>query len=482
MFEAVFGTDLPIAVRFAIALFALCCFLLIPALLVWAGVNVVKWAFLSDDFSSRRQASSPPPPAVDVSFLEAISTCFKKYAEFDGRASRSEFWYWMLFCGVANGSLGTLNWKLAFAFGVAVWLPTIAVAARRLHDINKSGWWQLLAIIIPIVGSIILIIWYCRKSDKSSYRFGESGSLESAISELVQKSHGHAIVAPTDTAIELEISRFVREAYGRNSQFPTIFGEAAAVSRPEAASGITGHAGPSAGYDMTAKPMQRAANPRMASWGRTAFAVVVIGMALGGLVFIVAPIWGGEANNAVTTGKDFLSISAKRDIKGFKPGIDWAEAEASLREGNLNSKCEKHELPMDIEHNPSLLFGNVIPPKGLTLKTIACVSNHNSISLIQSFWIKPAIVMGVQYAFVDDGGGITEQIAIVEKQFGLGVPEPCTNAVAVHEGLCVQWVLEDNELQLILVEGGIFRLQLLASQSLSRRDGEAYKNSLPDKF
>jgi len=104
---------------------------------------------------------------MDIS--TSIKVCFKKYAEFSGRASRSEFWWFALFCfiggivtavvdtmilGYSSESYGPTN----IIFTVITFLPGLAVGARRLHDINKSGWWQL--IILTIIGIILLIIWF----------------------------------------------------------------------------------------------------------------------------------------------------------------------------------------------------------------------------------------------------------------------------------------------------------------------------------
>jgi uncharacterized membrane protein YhaH (DUF805 family) len=108
-----------------------------------------------------------------MNFFQAISICFKKYVDFKGRASRPEFWYFYLFEIIVALSLFIINEKLEWAFAVSTFLPYIAVAARRLHDIDKSGWWYLLGL-VPIVGTIILIIWWCRRGDTSTNRFGDS--------------------------------------------------------------------------------------------------------------------------------------------------------------------------------------------------------------------------------------------------------------------------------------------------------------------
>lgn len=92
----------------------------------------------------------------------------QKYAKFDGRASRSEFWWFALFSFVASLVLGLIDSVLGVAllqniFGLAVLIPSLAVAARRLHDIGKSGWWQLIG--LTVIGILLLIYWYVQPSE-----------------------------------------------------------------------------------------------------------------------------------------------------------------------------------------------------------------------------------------------------------------------------------------------------------------------------
>jgi uncharacterized membrane protein YhaH (DUF805 family) len=93
-----------------------------------------------------------------MTFVESIKSCFKKYAIFDGRASRSEYWWWTLFALLASIAISGFSLRLSNVFSVAIFLPSIAVAARRLHDIDRSGWWQLVAL-IPVVGWILMLYW-----------------------------------------------------------------------------------------------------------------------------------------------------------------------------------------------------------------------------------------------------------------------------------------------------------------------------------
>ena len=93
-----------------------------------------------------------------MTFGESISTCFKKYATFDGRASRSEFWWFFLFTFLASAAAAYVSQAVSGIFSLAVLLPSLAVGARRLHDIDKSGWFLLLWF-IPLIGWIVLIVW-----------------------------------------------------------------------------------------------------------------------------------------------------------------------------------------------------------------------------------------------------------------------------------------------------------------------------------
>ena len=104
-----------------------------------------------------------------MDFATSIKTCFSKYGVFSGRASRSEFWWFALF-GFIGGIVTTVidvmilgysaetNGPTNIIFSIVTFLPYLSVGARRLHDINKSGWWQL--IILTIIGIILLIIWW----------------------------------------------------------------------------------------------------------------------------------------------------------------------------------------------------------------------------------------------------------------------------------------------------------------------------------
>lgn len=104
-----------------------------------------------------------------MTFTESVQTCFRKYADFNGRATKSEFWWWVLFAVLVNISAQILGDIPAAMVSLAILLPYLAVTARRLHDIGKSGWWQLVGI-IPLIGWLIVIYWCVQDStDDSTY-------------------------------------------------------------------------------------------------------------------------------------------------------------------------------------------------------------------------------------------------------------------------------------------------------------------------
>jgi uncharacterized membrane protein YhaH (DUF805 family) len=104
-----------------------------------------------------------------MNFQESIQVCFKKYADFTGRATRPEYWWFALFAIVGNLVLSRIHPFLGYIFVLGTFVPSIAAAARRLHDTNRSGWWQLLGL-IPVVGWIVLIVFLAQpgQSDTSN--------------------------------------------------------------------------------------------------------------------------------------------------------------------------------------------------------------------------------------------------------------------------------------------------------------------------
>ena len=116
---------------------------------------------------------------------QSISHCFSNYFNFNGRSSRSEFWWFELFAislsvlgSVWDASMGDTSGSgmMYWLFTAATFFPIIAVGARRLHDVDKSGWWQLIA--FTIVGLIPLIIWLATEGTKKSNYHGKSIKLK----------------------------------------------------------------------------------------------------------------------------------------------------------------------------------------------------------------------------------------------------------------------------------------------------------------
>ena len=106
-----------------------------------------------------------------MNFLESVETCFKKYVDFNGRASRSEFWWFYLFWIIAYIVSAMIDPILILLVILGLLLPYITVTARRLHDINKTGWLQLI-VLIPLVGPIIMLVFCVTEGDKKRNKYG----------------------------------------------------------------------------------------------------------------------------------------------------------------------------------------------------------------------------------------------------------------------------------------------------------------------
>ena len=130
-----------------------------------------------------------------MGFTESLRTCFEKYGNFNGRASRSEFWYFVLFCFVylfiagfflgLSGVSDTTFDIASLVLLIPIIVPSIAVSARRLHDINQSGWMQCIFIpgfiadeflgtgyIIYILTLGLWVFWFSQAGKKGKNRFG----------------------------------------------------------------------------------------------------------------------------------------------------------------------------------------------------------------------------------------------------------------------------------------------------------------------
>jgi uncharacterized membrane protein YhaH (DUF805 family) len=112
-----------------------------------------------------------------MDFGEAIRSGFQNYVTFRGRASRSEFWFWTLFAvlltvaaHIVDGALFPDTQLAGPLVSLFLFLPGLAVAVRRLHDLDRGGWWLL--IVFTGIGIIVLLIWDCMRGTPGPNRFG----------------------------------------------------------------------------------------------------------------------------------------------------------------------------------------------------------------------------------------------------------------------------------------------------------------------
>lgn len=113
-----------------------------------------------------------------MGFSEAVKSVFSKYATITGRACRSEYWYFSLFYFVVYVVIVLISAIMPFlvilsaVFGIALIIPSFTVSIRRLHDRDQSGWWLLIGL-IPMIGGIILLIWFAMRGTDGPNDFGE---------------------------------------------------------------------------------------------------------------------------------------------------------------------------------------------------------------------------------------------------------------------------------------------------------------------
>lgn len=115
--------------------------------------------------------ASPAPAVPTLGPFEAVRMVFHRYADFRGRASRPEYWWTVLMFSIAGIVTAVLSDALYVILLLVAVTPALAVACRRLHDTDRSGWWQLLSF-IPLVGPIILIVFLALPGDRGPNRFG----------------------------------------------------------------------------------------------------------------------------------------------------------------------------------------------------------------------------------------------------------------------------------------------------------------------
>jgi len=99
-----------------------------------------------------------------MNFQTAVKSGFRNYAQFKGRATRSEYWYWFLFSTVLALITSVVSPAIYSVVSIALFLPSLGALIRRMHDTDHSGWWGLL----PIVN----IVFACQESDQGVNRFG----------------------------------------------------------------------------------------------------------------------------------------------------------------------------------------------------------------------------------------------------------------------------------------------------------------------
>ena len=145
-----------------------------------------------------------------MGFSQAVKSCFSNYATFSGRASRSEFWYFVLFVGILYIPLTLLNPVLGGVALLPLIVPAISVEVRRLHDLDRSGWWFWIAL-VPLIGFVVKLFWYSSKGSTGDNRFGAdplaSGNLTGPL-----PSTGQTPLSITDKAEHLAKLKSLLEA------------------------------------------------------------------------------------------------------------------------------------------------------------------------------------------------------------------------------------------------------------------------------
>lgn len=117
-----------------------------------------------------------------MSSFEYYKQALQKYAEFKGRANRSQYWYFVLYntlIGLALTMIGEAYDSLSILsalYGLGIVIPSLAVAVRRLHDTNRSGWWLLINL-LPVIGQLVLLYFYILPGDKKANKYGTTPKL-----------------------------------------------------------------------------------------------------------------------------------------------------------------------------------------------------------------------------------------------------------------------------------------------------------------
>jgi uncharacterized membrane protein YhaH (DUF805 family) len=107
-----------------------------------------------------------------MTFGESIRACLSKYADFEGRAGRSEYWWFFLFTLLVQMAGSLISPILGGLIGLALLLPSIAAGARRLHDIGRTAWWLLVGL-IPVIGALVLLYFFVQPSETGPNPYGD---------------------------------------------------------------------------------------------------------------------------------------------------------------------------------------------------------------------------------------------------------------------------------------------------------------------
>ena len=116
-----------------------------------------------------------------MGMMEAVQLFFKNYVNFQGRSRRAEYWWPVLLniiviiplylMMISGGALAGLGGLLYLVYILAVFLPGIAVVVRRLHDLDKSGWWYFIGL-VPLIGGLLLLYWFCQPGTVGPNTYG----------------------------------------------------------------------------------------------------------------------------------------------------------------------------------------------------------------------------------------------------------------------------------------------------------------------
>jgi uncharacterized membrane protein YhaH (DUF805 family) len=147
-----------------------------PAAPVEASVQSASPAPASSNGNAPKEAAAYPNELTFIPYIgneqfNHFLRVLRRAFDFNTRSSRAEFWWFMLFQILISVAIIIILPILSTLFSLIILIPSISVAIRRLHDIKKSGWW-LCTIFIPLIGIILLIIFWIKASEQSSNQWG----------------------------------------------------------------------------------------------------------------------------------------------------------------------------------------------------------------------------------------------------------------------------------------------------------------------